>query len=71
MFPLVVALVWGLVIGAFSTLGRLFGPQGEQGTWAEVAAATAGNFALAFVAAFVLSLLVRSSQRKSGDPPTP
>ena len=70
MFPLVVALVWGLVIGAFATVGRLFGPEGEQGTWAEVAAATAGNFALALVAAFVLSLLMRSSQRKSGKPPT-
>jgi hypothetical protein len=70
VFPFAVALVWALVIGAFSTVGRLFGPEGEQGTWAEVAGATAGNFALAFVAAFVLSVLIRSSQRKSGSPPT-
>lgn len=59
LFPVAVALCWAIVIAAFTSIGRLWGPEGEQGTWGDVVAAAVGNFAFVFVAALAASVVMR------------
>jgi hypothetical protein len=66
LFPMAVALSWAIVIAVFASIGRLFGPEGEQGTWGEVVGATIGNFVFVFVAAFAVSAIMRFIRSRSG-----
>jgi hypothetical protein len=65
VFPLAVATLWALVIGAFATVGRVSGPEDERGSWGEVLGAIAGNFAVFFALCFVISLVLWSRARRS------
>ncbi len=65
LFPVTVALFWAIVIAMFASIGRIWGPEGEQGTWGDVVGATLGNFVLVFVAAFAVSAISRIARRRS------
>ena len=65
LFPLVLALLSAIVISIFASIGRLWGPEDEQGTWVEVIEAASGNFAFVFVAAFLVSAIMRIVRNRS------
>jgi hypothetical protein len=67
LFPLAVAvaLCWGIVIAVFASIGRLWGPEDEQGTWGEVVGAALGNFVFVFFAAIAVSGIMRIVQNRS------
>ena len=64
-FPALVAGLWALGTGTFATLGHLFGPEDEQGSWAEVVGVIGGNFVAVFVLCVVISLIVRAQQHRA------
>jgi predicted permease len=65
LFPLAVALCWGIVIAVFASIGRLWGPEDEQGTWGKVVGAALGNFVFVFLAAIAVSGIMRIVQNRS------
>ena len=66
-FPVVIAGLWASVIGLFATVGHVWGPEDERGSWGEVFGAIGGNFVLAFAFSFVISLIVRSQKGRGQD----
>ena len=64
LFPLTVAGLWALAVGVFASVSRLFGPEGERGTWGEVLDAVAGNFLVALVLASVVTISLRIVNRR-------
>ncbi len=65
LFPMAIALTWAIVISVVASIGRLWGPEDEQGTWGEVAEAALGNFVFVFVAAFAVSAILRIIRSRS------
>jgi len=60
--------MWALAVGTFATIGHVFGPEDEQGTWGEVVGAIGaigGNFGAVFVLCVAISLIVRAQQRRA------
>ena len=57
--PTVTAAAWAALCFAIATAVRLGGVGETQPSWGEIAAVTAGNFAVMFVAVFVVAALVR------------
>lgn len=73
-FPVMAAGAWTLLITVFASASRLFGPEGERGTWGDVAGAALGNFVLVFGVTFAVSAVLRlaggrgaGSQERSAD----
>jgi hypothetical protein len=60
-FPALAGGAWALVIGVFASVSRVFGPDGERGSWGEVGGAALGNFIMVFGLTFVVSLVLRLS----------
>ena len=58
-FPAMAAGAWTLLITVFASASRLFGPDGERGTWGEVLGAAIGNFVMVFGLTFGVSLIIR------------
>lgn len=60
-FPALAAGAWTLLIAVFASVSRVFGPDGERGSWGEVGGAALGNFVMVFGLTFVVSLVLRLS----------
>jgi len=67
LFPLVIAGLWAILVGLFATVGHVWGPEDERGSWEGVFGAIGGNFVLVFVLSFVVSLIVRLRNRRRQD----
>jgi hypothetical protein len=71
-FPAMAAGAWTLLVAVFASVSRVFGPEGERGTWGEVVGAALGNFVIVFGLTFAVSLVLRfAGHGRTGTPERP
>jgi hypothetical protein len=68
LFPAIVAGGWALLVAVFASASQLLSPADEGGAWGDVLGAVGGNFAIAFVVAFAVSVFVRAMSRRGTSP---